>query len=186
MEVILLESIAKLGELGDSVSVKPGYARNYLLPMRKAMRATPEAREEVERRREQLLVEEKERLDVAKARAELAVKELKFTRSVIDSTGRLFGSVSTVDVVDAAAEAGTELTRSEIILTDGTIKMVGDYQAKIQLHPEVEFDIEIHVEADNPEVLDAVDSESESESDAEPAEDSDQSKDTESQEAAQE
>lgn len=157
MEVILLETIANLGDIGDTVAVKPGYARNYLLPAKKALRATPEALVMVERQRQKLLEEAKERLDVAKARADAAVKELTFERTVIDAEGRLFGSVTASDVVTAAAVAGTELLRSEIVLREGTIKEIGDYTAVVTLNPEVVYDMSIHVVADNPEVMESQD-----------------------------
>lgn len=157
MEVILLETIANLGDIGDTVAVKPGYARNYLLPAKKALRATPEALVMVERQRQKLLEEAKERLDVAKARADAAVKELTFERTVIDAEGRLFGSVTASDVVTAAAVAGTELLRSEIVLREGTIKEIGDYTAVVTLNPEVVYDMSIHVIADNPEVMESQD-----------------------------
>ncbi len=159
MEVILLEKIVKLGDLGDTVSVKPGYARNYLLPQKKAVRATAAAQEEVDRRKAKLLLEEKERLDVAEARAEAAIRSLKFTRSVIDAEGRLFGSVTTTDIVEAAAQQDCELLRSEIALADGTIKNIGNFIATVRVHPQVEFELQIEVEAENPEVLEAAPSE---------------------------
>ena len=158
MKIILLEKIAKLGDLGDTVVVKPGYARNYLLPQKKAVRATPEAEAEVLKRREKLLLEEKSRLDVAKARADAAPKSLTFKRSVIDSEGRLFGSVTSGDVVAAAAEAGIEFLRSEVSLSDGTIKTVGEYSAEVKFHPEVAIELAIEVVAENPEIMESSES----------------------------
>ena len=161
MQIILLEKIAKLGELGDTVTVKPGYARNYLLPQKKAVRATASAVEEVEKRKAQLIKEEKERLDVAEARAEKAIKMLTFTRSVIDSTGRLYGSVTNIDIIDAAAQAGTEILRSEIILNDGAIKSIGSFPVLVKIHPQVEFEITLEVVAENPEALEVEPAQSE-------------------------
>ena len=158
MEVILLETITNLGNVGDAVHVKPGYARNYLFPTKKAVRASPEAIEMVNKRRQELLKQAKELLDVAQARAELAVKELVFERSVIDAEGRLFGSVAVTDIVEGAMLAGTELQRSEVILPDGVIKTVGEFEVTIVLHPEVSFDMKIIVNAENPEILAADDS----------------------------
>ena len=145
MKVILLESIDKLGQLGDTVSVKPGYARNYLIPQKMAVRATPQAIEEVENRRRKLLQEEKERLDVATARAESAVKSLNFEKNVIDDEGRLFGSVSVNEIIAEAAEQGTEILRQEIDLISGQIKTVGTHTVSVKFHPEVKFEIEIIV-----------------------------------------
>ena len=153
MEVILLESVTNLGELGDAVTVKAGYARNYLLPTKKAVLATPEAIEEVNKRREELLKEEKHRLDVAKARAEKAVKELTFARNVIDSDGRLFGSISVTDIVEGAAEVGMELARSEVDMPDGVIKSTGEHRVVIHTHPEVSFDINVIVTASGEDIV---------------------------------
>ncbi len=149
MKVILLEGIAKLGELGDAVEVKPGYARNFLIPKRKAVRATPEAMAAVESRRAELAREEKERLDVAKARAEIAVKTLTISRRVIDEEGRLFGSVTANDIVEMAKENDTEILRSEVLMPEGNIKSTGDYVIPVTIHPEVSFDINVSVVADS-------------------------------------
>ena len=149
MKVILLESVVKLGDLGDAVEVKPGYARNYLIPQRKAVRATAEAIAAVESRREELLKEEKARLDVAKVRAESAVKELTISRHVIDEEGRLFGSVAANDIVLAAEEQDTEILRSELLMPEGNIKNTGEYTIPVVVHPEVRFEIKVTVVPDS-------------------------------------
>ena len=153
MKVILLESVVKLGELGDAVEVKPGYARNFLIPQRKAVRATAEAMAAVESRREELLKQEKARLDVAKVRAESAVKELTISRRVIDEEGRLFGSVAANDIVQAAEEHDTEILRSELLMPEGNIKNTGEYTIPIVVHPEVQFEIKVTVVSDSPDEL---------------------------------
>ncbi len=147
MKVILLEAIGKLGQIGDTVVVKPGYARNFLLPKKLAVRATPEAIEEVQKRRKKLLAEEKERLDVATARADAAVKTLSFQKNVIDDEGRLFGSVTVNEIIEQAAVHGTEILRQEIDLVSGQIKTVGTHKVAVKFHPEVSFEIEITVTA---------------------------------------
>ncbi len=149
MKVILLESVAKLGQIGDAVEVKPGYARNYLIPQKMAVRSTPEAIAAVESRRAELLKEEKHRFDVATARAEAAVKELTTSRRVIDEEGRLFGSVTANEIVELAAEQGTEILRSEIIMPDNNIKNTGEFVIPVNVHPEVSFEIKVTVVADN-------------------------------------
>ncbi len=149
MEVILLEAVQKLGQLGDTVQVKSGYARNYLIPQKKAVKATAEALARVEERRAQLVREEKERLDVSQARADAAVKTLRISKHVVDETGRLFGSVSTTEIIDKAAEAGTEILRSEINMPGGSIKETGEHVINVRVHPEVSFDINLVVEADS-------------------------------------
>ena len=152
MEVVLLEAVIKLGQLGDTVNVKAGYARNYLIPQRKAVRATPDAIAEVEQQRTQLVKEEKKRLDVARARAEYAVKSLTFVKRVIDDEGRLFGSVSVSEIIERAAESGTELLRSEIDMPSGSIKNTGEHTITVKVHPEVSFDVSITVVAGDQEV----------------------------------
>ena len=149
MKVILLESVAKLGQIGDSVEVKPGYARNFLIPQKMAVRSTPEAIAAVESRRAELLKDEKHRFDVATARAEAAVKELTTSRRVIDEEGRLFGSVTANEIVELAAEQGTEILRSEIIMPDNNIKNTGEFVIPVNVHPEVGFEIKVTVVADN-------------------------------------
>ncbi|MDE0308852.1 MAG: 50S ribosomal protein L9 [Acidiferrobacterales bacterium] len=187
MEVILLEAVQKLGQLGDTVQVKPGYARNYLIPQKKAVKATAEALAKVEKRRAQLIKEEKDRLDVAQARADSAVKTLRISKHVVDETGRLFGSVSTMEIIDKAAEAGTEILKSEIDMPGGSIKQVGEHVINIKVHPEVNFDMTIIVEADSlepsmEELLD--DGQDESASDESPnAEESEDADETPSEEA---
>jgi large subunit ribosomal protein L9 len=152
MEVVLLEAVIKLGQLGDTVNVKAGYARNYLIPQRKAVRATPDAIAEVEQQRTQLVKEEKKRLDVAHARAEEAAKSLTFVKRVIDDEGRLFGSVSVSEIIERAAESGTELLRSEIDMPSGSIKNTGEHTITVKVHPEVSFDVSITVVAGDQEV----------------------------------
>ena len=149
MKVILLESVGKLGQIGDAVEVKSGYARNYLIPQKMAVRSTPEAVAAVESRRAELLKEEKHRFDVAAARAEAAVKELTTSRRVIDEEGRLFGSVTANEIVELAAEQGTEILRSEIIMPDNNIKNTGEFVVPVNVHPEVTFEIKVTVVADN-------------------------------------
>lgn len=149
MKVILLESVGKLGQIGDAVEVKSGYARNYLIPQKMAVRSTPDAIAAVESRRAELLKEEKHRFDVATARAEAAVKELTTSRRVIDEEGRLFGSVTANEIVELAAEQGTEILRSEIIMPDNNIKNTGEFVIPVNVHPEVSFEIKVAVVADN-------------------------------------
>lgn len=144
MEIILLEKVQNLGDLGETVKVANGYARNYLIPRRKAVRATEEAKAEVEERRRQLALEESKRLEVAKARADLAVREITVTR-LARETGDLYGSVSPADIAEALVAAGTRVEKSEIIQPDGPIKHTGQFEAEVVLHPEVRFTVQIQV-----------------------------------------
>ena len=148
MQVVLLKTIEKLGEFGETIEVKKGYARNFLIPQQMAVRATSEAKAKIEEHRQKLLLEEKGRLDVARARADAAVKQLTFVRNVIDGQDRLFGSVTVTDVIQQAAEEGTELLRSEITMPSEAIKSTGNFAASVEFHPEVSFEIELIVGAD--------------------------------------
>ena len=147
MDIILLEKVQNLGEIGDLVSVRNGYARNFLIPQKKAMLATAEAKAVVEEKRRQLAEEEQKRIDEAKSRAESAIREISLTR-LCGEEGQLYGSVSPVDIAEALAEAGTAIEKSEITQPDGPIKHVGDFEADVILHPEVRFTLKIKVEGE--------------------------------------
>ena len=144
MEVILLGEIQNLGGLGDLVDVRPGYARNYLIPHGKAVWATDSARIKVEDRRKELAKLEEERLDIARAKAELLPEVLTIYRKASDE-GTLYGSVSASDLVEVLKQAGVTVARSEISLPDGPIKEIGESQVDILLHPEIRNAIKIAV-----------------------------------------
>lgn len=144
MEIILLEQVQNLGEIGDRANVKNGYARNFLIPQKKAMLATADAIAKVEERRRQLAEEDGKRLDGAQARADFAVKEIALTR-LCGEEGQLYGSVSPIDIAEALTEAGTQIEKSEINQPDGPIKNVGQFEAEVILHPEVRFMVKITV-----------------------------------------
>jgi len=147
MEIILLEKIQNLGNLGETVRVKNGYARNFLIPQKKAMRATDEAKSKVEERRRQLAEEESKRQEVAQARADLAIREISLTRLAAEE-GQLYGSVSPADIADALTEAGSSIEKAEVFQPDGPIKHIGDFEAEVILHPEVRFHVKISVLGD--------------------------------------
>ena len=144
MEVILLEKIQNLGDLGELVNVKNGYARNYLIPQKKAVRATDDAKALVEERRRALAEEESKRVEAAKARAELAVKEIAVTR-LCSEEGKLYGSVTPADIADVMTEAGTRIEKSEVFLPEGPLKQTGEFEADVILHPEVRFAVKVTV-----------------------------------------
>lgn len=147
MEVILLEKVQRLGGLGDKVSVKAGYARNYLIPKGIAVAATPRNVAEFEARREELERREAEALAAAGNRA-AAVDGVEITvlRKAGDG-GRLFGSVGPADIVQALAEVGHEAARQEVRMPDGdTIRQVGEYDVTIHISAEVEAAIRLKVE----------------------------------------
>lgn len=152
MEIILLEKIANVGDVGDLVKVKNGYARNYLIPQKKAMLATSDAKAEVEEKKRQLAQQESQRLEEANKRAESIVREISLTR-LCGEEGQLYGSVSPIDIAEALTEAGTEVEKSEINQPEGPIKHTGSHEAEVVLHPEVKFSITINVhgeEGENP------------------------------------
>lgn len=148
MEVILLDKVENLGGIGDKVKVKPGYARNYLLPQGKAARATPENIAAFEKRRAELEVRAAAAANEARARAE-KISGLKLViRAKVGSEGKLFGSVGTSDIAEAAEAAGVAIERSEVRLTEGPLRMVGDHEIEIHLHSEVSVPITVTVEAE--------------------------------------
>ena len=136
MDVILLEKIQNLGSLGDLVNVKPGYARNFLIPYGKAVWATDDARVKVDERRVQLAKLEEERLDVARAKAERLPAELTVARKASED-GKLYGSVSAADIAEILHGDGIAISRTEVSLPEGPIKEIGEVSLDILLHPEL-------------------------------------------------
>jgi len=147
MEVILLEKVQRLGGLGDKVSVKAGYARNFLIPKGIAVAATPKNVVEFEARREELERREAEALAAAGNRAAgLDGVEITVFRKAGES-GRLFGSVGPADVALALTESGHEISRQEVRMPDGeTIRQVGEYDVTIHVSAGVDASIRLKVE----------------------------------------
>lgn len=144
MQVILLQRIGKLGQMGDVVTVKDGYARNYLLPQKKALRASEENRKHFESQRAQLEANNLELKKEAEAVAEkLAGKTFTAIRSAGD-TGQLYGSVSTRDIAEAVTAGGFTIDRRQVIM-DKPIKTLGLHPSRVALHPEVVVDITLNV-----------------------------------------
>jgi len=137
MEVILLEKIGKLGALGDKVSVKAGFGRNYLIPQGKAVAATEANMARFEERRAELEKEAADKLAAAQARGE-ALEGLAITIAAnAGDEGKLFGSIGSKDIADAITAAGTEVEKSEVRLPNGVIRTVGQFEIDVQLHAEV-------------------------------------------------
>jgi large subunit ribosomal protein L9 len=137
MEVVLLERIERLGQMGDVVNVKPGYARNFLLPQRKALRATKTNLEHFEGQRQQLEADNLKRRDEAQSVANrMDGLGVVIIRSAGES-GQLYGSVNARDIVEAVTEAGFTVTREQVI-ADRPTKVLGFHEFRIRLHPEVE------------------------------------------------
>ena len=148
MEIILLEKIRNLGDLGDQVTVKPGYGRNYLIPQGKAVRASKENQEAFEARRSELEAAASEALGKAQARAaEFEGVVLEIARRASEE-GKLFGSVAVTDIIEAANASGKELDKVEVNLPEGAIKVIGDHEIGISLHPEVSITLKISVIAE--------------------------------------
>ena len=148
MNVILLEKVQNLGKLGDRIAVKSGYARNYLLPKGKAVLATPQNVAIFEERRAALEKAEAEVLAKAQARSE-AITGKSVTISVkAGDEGKLFGSVGTADIAEAAQQAGLDLSRQEIRLPSGAFRNTGSYEVEIHLHPDVDAQLTVNVVAE--------------------------------------
>ena len=148
MEVILLESIAKLGDLGDKVSVKSGYGRNYLIPQHKAVPATAENVEAFEARKAELQRQEDDKLAQASDRAEkISAVSLSLT-SKAGEEGKLFGSITVRDIAEAAASEGVDIEKSEIRLPEGPLRELGDYEINVHLHSEVNVVLKVSVIAE--------------------------------------
>lgn len=147
MEVILLEKIANLGNLGDKVNVKAGYGRNYLLPFRKATAATAANIAAFEVRRIELEKVAAEKKALAEARA-AQLNELQITISAVaGDEGKLFGSIGTTDIADALTAAGVEVEKSEVRMPNGTIRHLGEFDVDVHLHTDVEATIKVIVVA---------------------------------------
>lgn len=144
MQVILLQRVGRLGQMGDVVNVKDGYARNYLLPQKKALRATKENLAAFEGQRAQLEAQNLEHKKEAQAVAEkLDGQSFVAIRSAGD-TGQLYGSVSTRDVAEVVSAGGFSINRNQVIL-DKPIKTLGLHTITIQLHPEVDISVTLNV-----------------------------------------
>ena len=148
MQIILLEKIANVGDLGDVVKVRQGYARNYLIPQGKAKRATPENLKAIEEKRAELEKAAAAKLIAAQALAErLEGMAIQITQKAgVD--GRLFGSVTNIDIVDTLKTQGVEIERSMIRMPAGPLKQVGDYPLIVALHTDVVAHINVSVRAD--------------------------------------
>ena len=145
MEVILLEKVAKLGGLGDKVTVKSGYGRNFLIPQKKAVPATAANLESFEARRADLEKQAAEKLATAEKRAE-QLKELELTLAVkAGDEGKLFGSIGTRDLADLISSTGIEANKSEIRLPNGPLRTVGTFEITLQLHADVTTALTVHV-----------------------------------------
>ena len=148
MEVILLEKIANLGNLGDKVTIKSGYGRNYLVPQGKAVAATAKKIAEFEARRAELEKVAAEKLSAAeKLGSELSKLDIVITQKAGDE-GRLFGSVGTHNIADAITTAGIAIEKQQIRLPHGAIRHVGEFPIDINLHSDVVVTLTIKIAAE--------------------------------------
>ena len=143
MDVILLQKVANLGNIGDRVKVRSGFGRNFLLPQGKATLATPENIARFEARRAELERLAREHLSSAEERA-AAMKDFKLTiHAKAGTEGKLFGSIGTSDIAEAATRAGFNVERSEVRLPHGPLRMVGEHTVNLHLHADI--DVPVHV-----------------------------------------
>ncbi len=148
MDVILLEKIKNLGNLGDKVKVRAGYGRNYLIPHGKAVSATSANLEKFEARRAELEKVQAEHLQKAQTRAEQLNKVSVTIARKAGAEGKLFGSVGTIDISEAVKATGNELAKHEIRLPDGPFRTIGEFEVNVHLHADVEATVKIHIIAE--------------------------------------
>ena len=148
MDVILLQKVANLGNIGDRVKVRSGYGRNYLLPGGKATLATPDNVKRFEARREELEKLAREHLSGAEERA-AAMKDFKLTITAKAGTeGKLFGSIGTSDVAEAATKAGFKVERSEVRMPNGPLRTVGEHSVGLHLHADIDVPLTVLIVAE--------------------------------------
>jgi large subunit ribosomal protein L9 len=148
MQVILLQKVANLGNIGDRVKVRSGYGRNFLLPQGKATLATAENIKRFEARRVELEKAAREHLVSATERAE-AMKDFKLTITAKAGTeGKLFGSIGTADIAEACQKAGFKVERSEVRMPNGPLRAVGEHLVSLHLHADVDVPLPVTIVAE--------------------------------------
>jgi len=145
MDVILLEKVANLGNLGDKVKVKSGFGRNFLVPYGKAVPATEANVKEFEARRAELEKAAADKLSTAQSRGEALDGTSITITSKAGDEGKLFGSIGVRDIADAVTASGTELEKSEVKMPEGPIRATGEYEIELQLHSDVTVAIKVVV-----------------------------------------
>tara|TARA_B100001559_G_scaffold310502_1_gene305905 strand:- start:412 stop:951 length:540 start_codon:yes stop_codon:yes gene_type:complete len=161
MEVILKEDIKNLGEIGDVVSVKPGYGRNFLVPQGKAVFATADNLKNLEKQKEELRKKQEGELSILREKAQ-TFEGLKLTiEANVTEEGTLYGSIGIIDIANAANEKGIELERSYINMPDGPIKTIGSHDVELLFHPEIQVIINVEVVGGEVAIKNTLDSEEE-------------------------
>ncbi len=145
MQVILLEKVVNLGNLGDVVRVKDGYGRNFLIPQGKAKRATEANKAEFEARRVEIEKQQSALLDAAKSRGEKLAGYMLQVSQKAGVDGRLFGSVTNSDIAEALTAQGFEVAKSEVRMPEGPLKVIGDHTVSIALHHDIVVEITVSV-----------------------------------------
>ncbi|CAH2906448.1 MAG: LSU ribosomal protein L9p [uncultured Paraburkholderia sp.] len=145
MQIILLEKVVNLGNLGDIVKVKDGYARNFLIPNKQARRATKEALAEFEVRRAELEKIAAEKLSAAQAQGEKLAGSTVQIGQKAGVDGRLFGSVTNADIAEALGKQGFAVEKAQVRLPESPLKMVGDHPVQVSLHTDVVVDVTVSV-----------------------------------------
>ena len=148
MEIILLEKIINLGDLGDIVNVKDGYGRNFLIPQGKAKRATDSNKAEFEIKRSEIEKQQAALLKVAQKRAKVLEGFILEINQKAGMDGKLFGSVTNIDIAEALNNANHEIVKSEIRMPDGPIKNAGEHIITLNLHQEVNVEIKLVVKGE--------------------------------------
>ena len=161
MEVILKEDIKNLGLIGDIVSVKPGYGRNFLVPQGKAVFVTADNLKQLELQKEELRKKQDEELSVLREKAQ-TFKGLKLTiEANVTDEGTLYGSIGVIDIANSAIEKGIEIEKSFINMPDGPIKKIGSHEVELLLHPEIRVMISVEVIGGEVAIKNTLDSEEE-------------------------
>jgi large subunit ribosomal protein L9 len=153
MDIILLEKIENVGRIGDKVSVKPGFARNYLIPQGKATLATPENIATFEARRAEIEAKAHGTLEAAQARAAQLEGQVVRVKAKAGPGGKLFGSIGTSDIAEACEALGFAVERSEVRLPEGPLRVVGEHQIELHFHTDVNVPLPVVVESEETEAL---------------------------------
>lgn len=146
MEVILLEKVQNLGDLGEVVSVKNGFGRNFLIPQGKAVRATSANREHFEQQKAELLKKAQELLTAAQSRAEAIEGFEQVIKANASAEGKLYGSIGPREIAEALTESGQAVQKSEVVMGEGVIRTTGEFEINLSLHADVNTTIKLVVE----------------------------------------
>jgi large subunit ribosomal protein L9 len=148
MDIILLQKVANLGQIGDRVKVKSGYGRNFLIPMGRATMATPANIKKFEEQRHVLEAKANQDLSAAQARAAKFENFKLELKAKAGAEGKLFGSIGTADIAEASIKAGQPISRSEVRMPTGPIRVTGDHQVQLHLHTDVDVTLQVTIVAE--------------------------------------